>query len=297
VSRAICVVVALVWFVGQAEAQSSRAGGPAPGDANGESRIGAEAAISGNIARGFVDRELIAARGILQGWTGPWGFYIQPYWLYGRVGTPMGKLTTDNEIYVRNGVFRQIADSQFFAYGVSVFDRSVRRKIDYRNLTGVGVGLNLLQDKGINLVTSVGVLGEITSFKDKTLVNPDGPGTYETDEHRTVARWSVRLYGRYKIADGKLSITHDLIVIPSFKDPRDDYRILFYGSIDAPIAKGFSVRAMADATQEGLIVTGTKHGDLAITFGLSYKNEWVAKKPQPAPPPTTPPPATTPPKT
>ncbi len=128
------------------------------------------------------------------------------------------------------------------------------------------------------MLTSVGVLGEITSFKDRTLDDPDGPGTFEAEKRRTTLRWSVRIYGKYRLGDGKLSFLHDLIVIPSFDDPRDDYRVLFFGAIDAPIAKGFSMRAQADATYEGLIVSGTKHGDLAITFGLNYKNEWTTKK-------------------
>jgi len=259
----------------EAWAQSPRAGGPAPGDSTGEERIAAEANIAGNLARGFVDRDLIAARGIVQGWSGPWGLYFQPYWLYGRVGTPMGKITTDNEFYLRTGLFRQIRETPMFLYAVSALDRSVRRKIDYRELIGAGAGVSLVQKAGISLHTSVGVLGEIASFEDRTL---------ETDKRRTVMRWSVRLYGRYRIGEGKLSLIHDLIVIPSFTDPRDDYRVLFFGAIDAPIAKGFSIRAQADATYEGLIVAGTKHGDLAVTFGLNYKNEWSAKKSEPVSP-------------
>lgn len=278
----IALVCAL--FAHEAWAQSPRAGGPAPGDSGGETRLGAEANIAGNLARGFVDRDLIAARGIVQAWTGPWGLYIQPYWLYGRVGTPMGKITTDNELYVRTGLFRQLEGTKFFAYAVSAFDRSLRRKIDYRELLGAGAGVSLLAGEGVSLLTSVGVLGEVANFEDRTLVDPDGPGTFETDKRRTVMRWSVRIYGRYRIGDGKLGLIHDLIVIPSFTDPRDDYRVLFFGALDAPIAKGFSIRAQADATYEGLIVQGTKHGDLAVTFGVSYKNEWTTKKQaQPAP--------------
>jgi len=285
VGRALAIAfVVCALSAHEAWAQSPRAGGPAPGDSGGESRVGAEANLAGNLARGFVDRDLIAARGILQGWTGPWGLYVQPYWLYGRVGTAAGKITTDNEIYVRTGLFRQIRETPLFIYAVSAFDRSVRRKIDYRELAGGGVGVDLLQQQGISLLTSAGVLGEVANFKDRTLEDPDGPGTFETDKRRTVMRWSVRIYGRYRIGEGKLSLTHDLIVIPSFTDPRDDYRVLFFGAIDAPIAKGFSVRVQADATYEGLIVTGTKHGDLAITFGVTYKNEWTTRKQTPPTP-------------
>jgi len=45
-------------------------------------------------------------------------------------------------------------------------------------------------------------------------------------------------------------------------------------SIPGPFAKGFSFAIQAEATQEGVIATGTKHGDLAVTFGIAYKNEW-----------------------
>src|SRR5689334_12329046 len=69
--RTFVIAIGVVAAMRAAQAQSPRAGGPAPGDSAGETRIGAEANLAGNIARGFVDRELVAARGILQGWTGP----------------------------------------------------------------------------------------------------------------------------------------------------------------------------------------------------------------------------------
>ena len=262
----IAIATAPAW------AQSPRAGGPAPGE-DPTSRIATELALTGNLARGLVDRDLISGRGIFQAWTGPWGLYVQPYWLYGRVGTPMGKLTTDNEIYVRTGLFRTLS-GPVFAYGVNVYDRSVRRKIDHRDLLGAGVGVTFLEGKDLSLVSSVGVLGEITKF-DGTMF--DSGETIAGN--RTLARWSVRVYGRYKVAAGKLALVHDLILVPSFDHPILDYRILAYGAIEAPIAKGFAVRVQADATREGKIVAGTKHDDLVVTFGVSYRNEWAIEKP------------------
>jgi hypothetical protein len=266
----------LVLAAGTARAQSPRAGGPAPGD-DPNARVALEGAITGSLARGFVDRELISARGILQAWSGPWGLYIQPYWLFGRVGTPMGKLTTDNEVYVRTGLFRTLT-GPLFAYGVTVYDRSVRRQIEHRNLAGGGLGAQLWHCRGSSLLTSVGVLHEVADFGGKATTRPMFEDGRISDGLRNTARWSIRLYGRYKLGDGKLNLIHDLIVIPSFRDPGDDYRILMYGAIDAPIAKGFSARISADATREGLIVAGTKHDDLAVTFGVSYRNEWPPKK-------------------
>ncbi|MBA3454630.1 MAG: hypothetical protein H0T42_16205 [Deltaproteobacteria bacterium] len=123
-------VVATIVLIGilatPAAAQSPRAGGPAPsGDQ--PTRVAAEIAVGGNLARGFVDRELVTARGIFEAWSGKWGGYFQPYWLYGRVGTPMGKITTDNEVYARTGVFRSLV-GPWFLYGVNAYDRSLRRR-------------------------------------------------------------------------------------------------------------------------------------------------------------------------
>src|SRR5262245_1310493 len=110
----LITTVATAWLAAPplAAAQSPRAGGPAPGD-DPSSRIAAELGVTGNLARGFVDRDLVAARGIVQAWDGPWGLYFQPYFLYGRVGTPAGKITTDHEYYVRTGLFRSISSSVY----------------------------------------------------------------------------------------------------------------------------------------------------------------------------------------
>lgn len=282
-ARALAIVIASFFVCAlatTAAAQSPRAGGPAPGD-DPTSRIGADLGITGNLARGFVDRDLVAARGVVQGWDGPWGLYVQPYWLYGRIGTPAGKITTDNEVYLRIGLFRSLTP-RFFVYGVNALDHSLRRKIDVRNLTGAGAGVNIVAQKGLSLLASVGVLGEhadffTASFEDHAEI---------MDDTRNVLRTSLRVYGRYKLAGGKLNLTHDFYYIPNPTEIGDDYRIMFYGALDAPIVKGFSARVQTDVTYEGLIQVGTKHDDLVLTFGVAYKNEWALN--QPAPPPATP---------
>ena len=258
-----------------AAAQSPRAGGPAPGD-DPTSRIGADVGITGNLARGFVDRDLITARGVLQGWTGPWGLYIQPYWMYGRIGTAMGKITTDNEIYLRTGLFRSLTP-RYFVYGVNAFDHSLRRKIDRRDLVGGGAGVNILAQKGLSLLASVGVLFEHANFATKAFEDH----AEIMDSIRNEPRTSLRVYGRYKLAGGRFNFVHDFYYIPNPTDIGDDYRIMFYGAIDAPIVKGFSARVQTDITYEGLIQVGTKHDDVVITFGVAYRNEW-ALSPDPA---------------
>jgi hypothetical protein len=292
VARTIALIIIIAgWLAAPspAAAQSPRAGGPAPGD-DPSSRIAAEFSVTGNLARGFVNRDLVSARGILQAWSGPWGAYLQPYWLYGRVGTPPGspvsKITTDDEYYLRAGLFRSFSPL-LFAYAVDAYDRSLRRKISNRNLAGAGIGVNPVARKGIALSVSVGILGEIADY-DGTMFQGE---TTPIDGVQTTLRFSGRIYGRYRLGQGKFSLIHDLILVPAFRDPRGDYRLLAYGAIDAPIANGFSARVQVDATREGRIIEGTKRNDLVVSFGVSYRNEW-ARTPPPPPPPT--PPATPP---
>jgi len=284
VASAFATLVVILSLAAPAAAQSPRAGGPAPAGEQ-PARVAAEIAIAGNLARGFVDREMVTARGIFEAWSGKWGFYLQPYWLYGRVGTPMGKITTDNEVYERTGLFRTLT-GPFFAYAVNAYDRSLRRKIAHRDLLGAGAGVRLWHCGPSSLLTSVGTLYEIADYKDGSNDSPMLQNGTIARGIREVGRWSVRLYGRYKLLGGKLNVTHDIIVIPAFRNPGADYRVLMFGAIEAPIAKGFSVRIQADATREGtgIIVAGTKQDDLAVSFGLSYKAEWSRKPATPPPP-------------
>jgi hypothetical protein len=281
------VVVSVGSAASDARAQSGRAGAPTPIDDAPGTRVAADLGFTGNLSRGLVYRDLITSRGVLQAWTGPWGAFIQPYWLYSRVGTAMGRVTADNDIYVRVGAFRNLTRT-FFVTTVNVYEHSLRRKVTYRDLFGGGAGANLVRRKAAFIAASAAVLGEVTDFDGERLVIGDDPDV-EIAGARTVVRWAVRLNGRYKLAGDRLAIIHDAIVMPSFRDPVNDYRVAFTGAIDAPIAKGFSARVQADATRDGVIVEGTKHNALLLTFGVSYRGEWQRKPPAPAPPPPPPP--------
>jgi hypothetical protein len=294
-ARSIVIAVLVLAPGSHARAQAPRAGAPTPGESD-DSRVAVDLAATGNLSRGLVYRDLVTSRGVLQLWDGPWGVYLQPYWLYSRIGTAAGKVTADNDIYVRLGGFRNLTPSVFVT-AVNVYDHSLRRRVAHRDLFGGGAGVNLVRREGILLVTSVAVLGELTDFErcpaclpggvDGDRLRIDGELGPSVGETRRVVRGALRLHGRYRLGGGRLSLVHDLIVMPSFVDPVDDYRVNFSGVLDAPIAKGFSARAQVEATRDAVIVDGTKRDALVLTFGVSYRNEWQRKPPEPpAPSPT-----------
>lgn len=260
-----------LWLGSPARAQGPRSGMPAPSQ-DGASRLAVELSATGNLSRGLVYRDLITLRGVVQAWDGPWGGYIQPYWLFSRVGTAAGRSTADNDIYVRTSAFRDIT-ARTFAFTVGIYDRSLRRKVDHRGLFGGGAGINLLRRRDYTLLVSAGVLGEVTAFGGDALVIGDRPGP-ATDDARWKTRWAVRSHGRYRLGGDRLVVSHDVIVLPAFRDVANDYRVLYNGAIDAPIAKGFAARVQAEGTRDGVIVEGTERDALVITFGVSYRSEW-----------------------
>lgn len=170
-----------------------------------------------------------------------------------------------------------------FVTAVNVYDHSLRRRVAHRDLFGGGAGVNLVQREAVLVTTSGAVLGEVTDFDGERLVIGGEPGPAIAGT-RTVVRGAVRLHGRYRLAGGRLSLVHDLIVMPSFRDPADDYRVNFSATLDAPIAKGFSARAQAEGTRDNVIVEGTKRDAVVITFGVSYRAEWQRAPPEPPAP-------------
>jgi hypothetical protein len=251
-----------------------RTGGPAPGDVQGTKAI-VDLSLTGNLARGISDRDLVIMRGGLQFWSGPWGVFVQPYYLYGDVKLgAMPRVKTDDERYLRTLVYRTLV-KPLFTYGVVALDHSLRRKIDRRALAGGGFGATIVNRPDLTFLTAVGLLYEHGEYAENQVQDEVFPAF-----DRNVVRTSLRLYGRYKLPH--VNLIHDIYFIPNVRDLHD-MRAMFSGVVDVPVAKGFSGRVAVDATHEGEIVEGTKENDIAITFGVAYKNDWTISEPPPPP--------------
>jgi len=268
--RRASIVIALLCAVGSARAQTGpRAGGPAPGDFPG-TNLAVDLSLAGSLARGVADRDLVTGRGIVSFWSGRWGVFVQPYYLYGdvKVAPTAPRVETDDERYLRTAVFHSFSD-HLFEFGVVVLDHSLRRLIDRRALLGGGLGATLYNRGGITVVTSFGVMAELAQYDAGTLPDMTVVPAFDRD----VARESLRVYGRYRLAAGRLALVHDVYIMPNVQDVAD-LRVLVSGAVEVPIAWGFAARVQIDASYEQFIVSGTQHDDVAITFGAAYKNDW-----------------------
>src|SRR5688572_11160315 len=173
-----------------------RTGGPAPGDFQG-TRAAVDLGLTGNLARGVADRNLIILRGGLNFWTGKIGVFVQPYYLFGDVKLGANpRVKTDDERYLRTLLYYTVHDP-IFVYGVVAADHSLRRKIDRRVLGGGGAGVTAVNRPGLTFLTAVGLLYEYGEYAGNTL--PDMTMVPPSD--RRVVRTSLRLYGRYRLID------------------------------------------------------------------------------------------------
>ena len=198
-------------------------------------------------------------------WSGPWGVFVQPYWLYGDIGG----IKTDDERYLRALVFRALT-GPIFAYGAAIYDQSLRRRIDRRGLFGGGFGATFINDTHFTVLASAGVLDEVADFAANTLMD----GTIVAPETRHVTRGSLRLYGRYKLLGGRVALIHDVYLLPAVRDLHD-LRAMVSAVLEIPIIGGFATRVQLDTSYEQFIVAGTQHYDTALTFGFSYRGGWL----------------------
>jgi hypothetical protein len=162
---------------------------------------------------------------------------------------------------------------------VTALDASLRRRIDKRVLAGGGLGATIVNRPGLTFLTAIGLLYEHAYFDG--FIAPDMTVLARPTDREAV-RTSLRVYGRYKIAE-RLNLIHDIYLIPNVRS-LDDLRAMFSGVIELPITAGFAGRIAVDATHEGYIVRGTQENDIAITFGVSYKNDWTLGGAEPEPP-------------
>ena len=266
--RGIVLAIALCATTAHAQV-GPKTGGPAPGDYN-EREVAVDVGVTGSLARGLIDRDLVSGRGSFNFWNGPWGFFLQPYYLYGdvKLSDALPRTKTDDERYLRAILFRQLA-KPLFGFGVGVADHSLRRRIDRRVLLSAGVGATLVNRPNLTFLTSLGLGGEFANYGSNKL--PDM--TIVPASSRHLARMSLRLYGRYKLAGGHLALIHDIYLLPNVQDT-SDLRALASGVVEIPITAGFAARVQLDASYEQYIVPGTQHADIAVTFGASYRGDW-----------------------
>jgi hypothetical protein len=257
------VVIALVITAAGAGAARAQAPTPTAGtpDASGFA-YRYTAGLDGNIAIGVVDRYLFNIRADALFSTPKVGLYIEPRYTYARVkGT-----ATDSESYLRMVAFL-FPRRQVYGFAVGLFERSLRRRYEYRVTSGAGVGFNAVKTPSVELLFAEGVVFETTHFYNTMFAgHPDFDS-----EQRGVIRAVTRASGRLKLA-AKTTFFYDVYLKPSVVD-LSDYRILAKASFELSVAPMVTARALLDYTQETIRLQGTARDELMLTFGIAIRKD------------------------
>jgi hypothetical protein len=254
----VLVLVLVLDRVAHAQAPTPTAGTP---DASGFA-YRYSAGLDGNVAIGVVDRYLLNVRGDVLASTPRFGIYVEPRFTYARArGTD-----TDRESYLRVVGFYRPRD-KVYGFGVGLFERSLRRRYEYRVTGGAGVGWNAVKTPNVELLFAEGVVYEQTHFYNTSFAgHPD----YDS-ESRGVVRAVTRASGRLKLA-AKTTFFYDVYLKPSVTD-LSDYRILAKATFELSVAPGITARALLDYTQETIRLEGTARDELMLSFGVAIRKD------------------------
>jgi hypothetical protein len=145
----------------------------------------------------------------------------------------------------------------FFAFGST--QTSHLRKIDFRWVSGGGIGLHLIRTPKVYFSITNAVIFEETNF-----TNP------EQADINTL-RLSTRLKGKYSLFRNRLKIAHLFFLQPSLRDTKN-YRYNGNVSLQIPLNKYFNFMILADDSYESIVSEGSKNNDFSLQIGFSLQN-------------------------
>ncbi len=84
-------------------------------------------------------------------------------------------------------------------------------------------------------------------------------------------RATARIYGLTNIANNKLNFTYEFWYQQSVQDVHN-YRYHYEAALALPLSKKLNFITAVNGSYENIIPIGLKHGDLKLTFGLTFGN-------------------------
>ena len=144
---------------------------------------------------------------------------------------------------------------RFKGYALGNAERSNLRAIDYRLVTGLGVGYRLYADTRSNEIS-------LSYF----LLNEDTQ--YLTELHRNVLRHSVRVKTHFTIK----TLTLDALVYyqPATRSPLTDYRVNGTGTAAVRLSQHLSLNVTYNYSLESINVAGRSPANTNLSAGFSY---------------------------
>ncbi|MCE6987737.1 DUF481 domain-containing protein [Dyadobacter sp. CY323] len=207
----------------------------------------------GNFTRGNVNRTLVVLRAELT-FSGPViNIATNPRFTYGKQNGILAERDSYTDLFV--DVFKK---HRTYAFGLGAIETSNLRKIDFRLMTGAGIGYRVVKNKTNDLSLTNAILYENTDFREIATV--------------TTIRNSFRIKGKHSFMQDKLRINHLTFLQPALND-LSNFRWNTILSVELPINKWITFRTSFENSYESVVEATRKRNDSRITFGVAIGNK------------------------
>lgn len=206
----------------------------------------------GNFTRGNVNRNLIILRAeiILNGPAVT--ISTNPRFTYGEQNSLLAERDTYVDLFI--DVFKK---NRIYGFGLANIEKSYLRRIDLRQVAGVGIGLRLYQTPRHTLTLTNAVIHESTNFQERATL--------------TIQRNSTRLKGKHSFLQDKIRLMHITFVQPALTD-FSNLRWNTLISLELPLTRWVAIRTSFENSYESVVEASRKQNDSRLTLGVSVGN-------------------------
>ena len=178
----------------------------------------------------------------------------------------------DNDFYSRN-FFYLGQRRQIYPFAMAFVSSNFRRRIDFRQFSGLGATCQLLQSPGHTIKIALSGVYETTRFADNAYNYAEYDGSERIDTWRATG-W---LFGKHVFANKHLRLYYEAFVQPSV-ERGNNFRWQAEVGLEWPLWKGFSFVANYIFTHENIVVSNVKQDDGLLVFGISFNGKTPARR-------------------
>jgi hypothetical protein len=158
--------------------------------------------------------------------------------------------------------------NRWYPFFMGVVETNLRRKIDFRVQTGIGVTHSLVRKPGRVLKLSVTGTYDYTKFEGNKfyLINDSSSNSIATP------RLIGRIYGKQSIISGGLNCLYEVWWQQSIVDKKN-FRFYSEQSFELPLFPPLTFKTTVRYTYESIGLRGLKPYDLLLMIGLSVNSQ------------------------
>lgn len=217
-------------------------------------------AVTGSLAKGNLEQFRIAETCSFKYTDKFKGFLLEPNFSYGT----FSNFKIEKDFSVRN-INYLFPKNRFFVFHLLKYEKSLRRQIDYRWQTGLGIGSNLFQNIKGNSLISFGIVYDRTNYYSNIFSEIDTLGS----DIRNTLKGSLLLAGTQKINKGNIIVGYQFWYQQTI-DLLLDKRLQSIVNLDFKLHKNIYFRTTIFYFYESIVVKNIKNNDLLISFGINF---------------------------